>query len=174
MSLAVLLAVAPAALACSFRYDPASIPKYYRAEGWVLPGAKDFNPTATPQPYGNPRTDRIPGAEAQLLPHDEYPYIVEFPAQEFRLNGARQRMRPTQAKTNIVRWKVDEHVVAYSYGLIPVTAHRANGKWVVDSEAACIFTATFVDDKGDGVFRILVPGAFTQDLVPLWAKPGKS
>jgi len=45
---------------------------------------------------------------------------------------------------------------------------------MVESEMACVFTATFIDDKGDGVFRVLVPGPFTPDLVPRWAKSQKS
>lgn len=45
-------------------------------------------------------------------------------------------------------------VIAYAPGLIPVTAHRKNGKGIVASEPGCIFYATFIDDKGDGVFRI--------------------
>jgi hypothetical protein len=49
-----------------------------------------------------------------------------------------------------------------------------NGKWDVESELGCIFTATFIDDKGDGVFRILVPGGLTAGLIPHWAKPKES
>jgi hypothetical protein len=79
-------------------------------------------------------------------------------------------MRPQPAKATIVRWKLYRHVVAYSYTLIPVAAHRAGGKWVVDSEAACVFTATFIDDKGDGVFRVLVPVALTQT----WSQVGQT
>ena len=79
-----------------------------------------------------------------------------------------------QAKAIIVRYSIGAKVVAFSYGLIPVKARREDGNWVVESETACIFTATFIDDKGDGVFRLLVSGAFTPDLVPRWAKPQKS
>jgi hypothetical protein len=111
---------------------------------------------------------------AQLLPHDEDPYIIEFPAQEFVLNGARQKMRPLQVKATIVRWKIGEQVIACSYGLSPVTAHRVSRKWKIESEWACIFTATFIDDTGDGVFRVLVLGGLREDLVPRWAKSPRS
>jgi hypothetical protein len=172
----VWLLAAPAALAgeCHFEYDPISLPTYYRTEGWVLPGITDFNPSATPRLAELPSIKPVPGAVAELLPHDEYPYIIEFPAQEFVLNGARQKLRSAQVKVGMVRWKVDGHIIAYSYGLIPVTARRVNGKWDVQSEAGCIFTATFIDDRGDGVFRILVPGSLTTDLIPRWAKPKES
>jgi hypothetical protein len=116
----------------------------------------------------------IPGADVQLLPHDDHPYIIEFPAQEFVLCNEGKKMRPMQAKASIIRYSIGGKVVAFSYGLIPVKARRAEGRWVIESEMACIFTVTFIDDKGDGVFRVLVPGAFTPDLVPRWAKPEKS
>jgi hypothetical protein len=79
-------------------------------------------------------------------------------------------LHPIQVKATIIRLEMNGHVVAYSYGLIPVVAHREKGKWVVESELACIFFATFIDDKGDGVFRILARSEFTPDLVPMWAK----
>jgi hypothetical protein len=170
----VSLTAGPLVRACDFQYDPASVANYYRAEGWTLPGTTDFNPAETPRFSEAPALREIPGAVAQLLPHDEYPYIIEFPAQEFILNGSRKRMRPAQVKATIVRWKVMGKVVAYSYGLVPVVAHRVNGQWRIDSEVGCIFTATFVDDRGDGVFRVLSPGAFSTKLIPLWARPPKS
>jgi len=159
------------AVACDFKYDPVSMPTYYRANGWTLPGTTDFNLAETPQTYGSPIVMKIPGADVQLLAHDEYPYIVQFPAQDFVLGDDHKKMRPMQAKAIIVRYSIGGKVAAFSYGLIPVKARRAEGRWVIESEMACIFTATFIDDKGDGLFRLLVPGAFTPDLVPSWVKP---
>jgi hypothetical protein len=170
----LLLAVPAATASCGFDYDPASIPKYYRANGWALPGIADSNASAKVQTEGLPMPrEPISGAIASILPHDDSPYIVEFPAQEFMLNGAMQRMRPVRLKATIIRWSVNGQVVAYSYGLVPIVAHRERGKWVVDSEAGCVFAATFIDDKGDGVFRILIPASFRADLVPSWAKQEK-
>jgi hypothetical protein len=165
--LAVIAAFAVPALACDFKYDPVSMVQYYRAEGWSLPGIED-SPLAPVGTYGLPGAPPIPGFEARVVRH-EIPNIVTFPAQEFGLNGARQRMRAMQVKANILPWVTSGRTVAYSYGLIPVNAHRKKGKWVIDVEAGCIFDATFIDDKGDGVFRIQVPGPFTADLVPAWA-----
>jgi hypothetical protein len=168
------LIVAPAGFSCDFQYDPASVPTYYRPEGWSLPGVTDFNPKATPRIYGAPQLTQIPGAASQLLPHNEDPYIIAFPAQKFVLNGGRRKIRSLQAKAVVVRWMMDGHIIAYSYGLIPVTAHRVLGRWIVENELGCIFTATFIDDKGDGVFRALVPGPLTAHLVPRWARPPQS
>jgi hypothetical protein len=166
---ALVLFAASAGLACDFEVEPAAVAQYYRAEGWKLPGiAEATEPSATniypPFPFGI-----APGASAELLKH-EYPFIVEFPTQEFEVNGARRKLHTLQAKASIVRWKLNGQVIAYSYSLIPVNAHRKNGKWITTFEAGCIFTATFVDDKGDGVFRILVRSGLTPDLVPAWPK----
>ena len=52
-------------------------------------------------------------------------------------------------------------------------AKKIAGKWNVEPEAGCIFTATFIDDKGDEVFRVLVPDRLTPDLIPRWATSEK-
>ena len=165
------LLVSSARAGCGFRFDPASLPHYYRAEGWQLPGTTDFKTSAMPHISGVPLPRRpIPGVVFQLLPHDD-PFVIRFGEQVFDLNGAHYRMRSLIAKATVIRVMIDGKVVAYSYGLAPVSAERKNGKWMVHSEGGCEFEATFIDDKGDGVFRLLVPGAFTQDLIPAWAKP---
>jgi len=160
-----VLAIVPVAFACQLHYDPASAPQYYRSEGWKLPGAAGIH--GVPQPTSG-------DAKAYLVTPDESEYIAEFPAQEFALNGSRQLMQASLVRATIVRWEVAKRAVAYSYSMIPVMAHRKDGKWIVDAEAACIFWATFLDDKGDGIFRVLVPAPFASDMVPLWAKRKKS
>lgn len=119
--------------------------------------------------YGLPDLRNVPNAQPRLLPHAPH-YIVEFPAQVFTIDGKKQRMRRLQAIAQVVHWEINGKSVAYSYGLIPVTAHEVNGKSIIDSELSCIFTATYIDDRGDGVFRVLVPGRFTPDLIPDWAR----
>jgi hypothetical protein len=172
---AFILLAAIEALGCDFEYDPASATQFYRAEGWKLPGTEDFTLSAHPSVYGLPFPRQpIQGARFRILSHDETPYVVELPPQTFLLNGIRHRMRAAQFKASILRWTVNDRVVAYSYGLIPVDAHRENNKWIIENEVACIFDATFIDDKGDGVFRILVPGLFAADLVPGWARIQKN
>src|SRR5260370_19058310 len=116
----VVLVVLPAALACSFEYDPASTPQYYRSEGWKLPGAAGT--------YELSLRTSIGDAQAYPVTHDESPYIAEFPSQEFVLKGSRQRMRASLVKATIVRWEVDKRTVASSYTMIPGMAHRTDGK----------------------------------------------
>jgi hypothetical protein len=167
---ALLLAAIPVA-ACDFQFEPASAPTYYRADGWMLPGTTDFNPKGKTRTDGNPSVIKIPGETVQLLAHDENPYVIEFPAQESMFGKVRMKLRPMQAKAVVTRISIGGKVVAYSYALIPVQARRDKGRWVIESEMACVFTVTFIDDKGDGVFRLLVRGPLTPGLVPRWAKP---
>ena len=79
-------------------------------------------------------------------------------------------MRPAVVRAAIIRWEMNGKTFAYSYGLVPLSAHRIKEKWVVDGEAGCSFDVTFIDDRGDGVFRVLVPTSMREDLVPDWVK----
>jgi hypothetical protein len=172
------VALSSVALCCDFRYDPASVPRFYREEGWNLPGINDDDPQVKVNLYGIPPLDllrSVPEAKAYPLRRDEDHYVVEFPTEEFLLDNERKRMRSLVAKASIVRWEISGKVVAYSYSLIPITrAYKKSGKWVYEGEVACMFYGTFIDDKGDGVFRTLVPGSLSPELIPLWAKPPRS
>jgi hypothetical protein len=167
------------ALGCEFRYDAASLPHFYREEGWSLPGVRDDDPHVKPIQYGIPRLDYVltvvPEAKAYLLRRDQDHYVVNFPDQIFVLGSERKRMHPLLAKATIIRWEISGKVVAYSYGLIPITkAYKRNGVWRYKGELACIFYGTFIDDKGDGVFRTLVPDTLRPELIPAWAMPPKA
>jgi hypothetical protein len=175
LSILLLAITAAGSTGCRFNYDPVSEPQYYREEGWTLPGTTDFNPSAQPNFQLSPRVYHIPDVANEILTHNEYSYVVEFPAQLFTLAGIPERMRPLVAKAAIVRFKVRGKIIAYSYGLAPISvADKADRSRVVEGEVDCMFEATFIDDKGDGVFRILVPGPLTNELVPAWAKKPKS
>ena len=161
--ISVVLALgASAARACNFEYDPISVQQYYREQGWTLPGIKHL-PASGRRSAGNYGLTRepVPGLGAN---------IVEFPPQEFIVQGGRKKMRAMQARVRVVRWMMNGRTVGYAYELSPVMARRVQGEWVVEGALACDFWATFVDDKGDGVFRVLAPVAFRDELVPLWAK----
>jgi hypothetical protein len=162
-ALFALLLSASTALACDLRYDPVSAPHFYREAGWQLPGIQKDSKT------GRTIEDTVSGVKAYSI-RNSYPDVITFPEQEFVLNGKRQKTHADQFEVSILRWEIDRRVIAYSYRMIPVTAHQKNGKWIVDSIDLCTFTLTFVDDRGDGVFRLLAPNKFTPDLVPRWAR----
>ncbi len=100
----------------------------------------------------------VPGVRALLVPQREYPFIVRFPAQVFMLDGKPKAMHPIQARTGIIRLEMN----------------GKDGAWKIDSEAACVFNTTFIDDTGDGVFPTLVPAMLNPSLVPAWVKAPKT
>jgi hypothetical protein len=151
------------------KYDPVAQAQYYRESGWNLPGIERSKRFAQPTLAELPTIRNIAGVRAIVILH-EYPFVIELPAQDFAMGNARKRLRKGSYKAAIVRWEINEKVVAYTYGLIPVTVHRKGKTWKIDSEVGCIFDATFIDDRGDGVFRLLVPTTLTADLIPNWAK----
>ena len=164
---------------CDFRYDPASSPRYYRQEGWVLPGIHDDDPNAKAIEYGIPPLSAVltvvPGAKAILIRRGEDHYVIRFPEQVFFLGNTHERMHSILAKAIIVRWEINGNVVAYSYSLIPVAkAYKRHDDWVYEGEAGCIFYGTFIDDKGDGVFRTLIPDTLRPEYIPSWAKAPKT
>jgi hypothetical protein len=99
------------------------------------------------------------------------PYVFEIPRQEFEQEGKRFVMSAQNMAIRGWAWKydVDGRVVAYTMGLTPVQAKRVSGVWKISAEVGCVFYATFIDDKGDGIFRLLVPGWMKPDLIPEWA-----
>ena len=154
---------------CTFTFEKTATVKYYREDGWFLPGIKDYKFTSFDSATPLPPVENIEGAQARVLLH-EYPYIVEFPAQITAIDGETRRLRPMVAKAGILRWEMNGKVFAYSYGLIPLDARREGNRWKIESEAGCIFTATFIDDRGDGVFRLMVQRSLAESLVPAWVR----
>ena len=171
--------LAQLAHSCDFKYDPASVPRFYRQEGWFLPGVRDDNPRVKANLYGLPPSyevlSQVAGLKMYVLRRDQDHYVIRFPEQIFSVGNRRNRMHSVLAKAIIVRWMIGSKIVAYTYGLIPIEkAYKKKGEWVYEGELACIFYGTFVDDKGDGVFRTLVPESLTPDLIPAWAKQPQS
>lgn len=163
-------------VACDFHYGPASTPRYYREQGWMLPGIHADTPRGKIIEYGipplSPVLGSVPSARAILIPRDQDQYVIEFPEQVFSLDADRKRMARILAKAVIVRWEMNGKIVAYTYSLIPIKkAYKRHGKWRYEGELACIFYGTFIDEKGDGVFRTLVPDTLQPEYIPSWAMP---
>ena len=163
----IFLAAVPACADCGFRFNPVSTLQYYRENGWALPGVSRASAATA---SFDARLNDLPGAKAYRLMDRRSSPVLKFPAQEFVLDGTRQKTQPFEARATIVQWKVGTRVVAYSYSLNPGRSRHVNGK-IVFQGYACIFGLTVIDDRGDGVFRVLIPDQLTPELLPLWAKP---
>lgn len=171
-----------AAQACDFKIESAALSHFYRSEGWRIPAlerGKLSAPISFPASYSHWKFGAvpIPGLTVRVILFESSDSdatefgLFEMPRQEFEQDGKR-RIMPLQYM-GVTRWvyryDVDGKVIAYTFGFSPVEAHRVGDKLEIDGEVGCVFDATFIDDKGDGVFRILSPGDLTPDSVPQWA-----
>ena len=184
--LAVTLVCSGLAYACDFQIDPAAAVRFYRTDGWVLPPierGKLTNPVIVEGPGQSAVAWKlgpgpIQGLTTRVVIHEgseAEPNLFDIPRQEFERNGKRQILAAQMMVMDHWTWRydIDGKVVAYTVGLTPVFGHRENGKWKTESEVGCIFYATFVDDRGDGVFRLLAPGWMVPELIPGWVKDSK-
>jgi hypothetical protein len=168
--------------ACDFKTEPAALRQFFRSEGWVLPEISSGKVSAPivfrgypkdwwkgPLPFGP-----IPGLTVRMItrdPSEANLNLFEIPRQEYEQDD-KHRMMSSQYLAfdhQVYRYEVEGKVVAYTFRLTPTEGHWNEGKWISEGEVACDFIATFVDNAGDGVFRVLLPGALTPDLVPRWA-----
>jgi hypothetical protein len=160
------LVLSPLASACDLKYGPAASMQFVRPEGWKLPGVQSSTRLNPGHAF---LSSDVPGVTAALL-RDRSSYIAEFPAQVFLLNGTRQRLQAFTAKATVLRFQVNGRTFAYGYSLVPVLAHRSHGRWIVDGELACVFDITFIDDRGDGAFRVLTHNRLSPEMIPAWVR----
>jgi hypothetical protein len=156
---------------CGFAFEPAAEVRWYRNEGWSIPGLKgakailpgnlviDGRPTPWPFPDG---------VTISIVQHD-YGYRVTFPEAIFAKDGKRTRMLSRSFLLyQLVRWEINGKAYAYSYQLGPL-------------DVACTASIDIIDDKGDGVFRVMSPDGHpiwgrrtVPPPVPEWARQPKS
>jgi hypothetical protein len=164
ITLTIFLSVVTSRAQCTFHTEPVDYVRYYRAEGWVLPGIHDGTLSAA-----NTNVGPL-GLGVRLVSHDGK-YVADFPRVDFQANGKQRRMSAQQMLINrgVMGWEMNGKAFAYSYSLTPVTAHRKANKWTIDAEAGCEFDVNFIDDKGDGIFRLLVFGRLDPDAIVQFA-----
>ncbi len=173
-----------AAHACDFKTEPAAGTQFYRSQGWKLPdigGARVSAPIifqgSLPKDWwrGPLPAGPMPGLTVRMIirdPSEGNPNLFEIPRQEYQQDGKHRVMSSQHVAFDhwVYRYDMEGRVVAYTFKLTPAEGRWMNGKWITEGDVACDFIVTFVDDAGDGVFRLLLPGALTPDLVPQWAR----
>jgi len=147
----------PSLAQCGFAIAPAAGVRWYREQGWQLPGLGDakgigpLNLTVNGQPKVWPE-----GITVSTVLHDEG-YRVLFPDAVFDDSGARKRMLARRfGLSRMLRWEIHGTPYAYSYDLSPL-------------DVLCITTVDIIDDRGDGKFRLMTsPGhaIIFRDIVP--------
>jgi hypothetical protein len=150
---------------CGFVVKPVSATAWYRRDGWQLPGldgAKVKGPYKVSVNGNPPAWPRGVTLSEVIAKHKR----ANFPEVQFENNGTTKRMEAAEfGILQLWRWDIDGKPYAYSYEL-------------ARPGLACEFSVDILDNKGDGIFRIMsVPGhpPLTRNLqpppVPEWGKP---
>jgi hypothetical protein len=140
---------APSIAQCGFAIVPAAAERWYRNEGWPIPGLSDAKAISKIHRTidGKPNDWVWPeGITVSWVVHDSS-YDVQFPDAVFDDDGSHKRMLPRRFLLySMVRWEMNGTPYAYSYGLGP-------------HDVACLATVDIIDDRGDGRFRLMTsPG----------------
>jgi hypothetical protein len=141
---------------CGFAIVPAAAERWYRNEGWTIPGLSDAKGFAVIHRTfdGKPKDFILPeGISVTWVAHDE-DYDVHFPGAIFDEDGSRKRMLPRRYKLySMLRWEMNGTPYAYSYLLGPY-------------DVACMASVDIIDDRGDGKFRLMTSPGHTLAVRP--------
>lgn len=160
---------------CHFEAVPVAASVWYRSTGWNMPGV-NYHPRSL-----KPRSDIVfmpvtvkdegmrPGLpDGVTVSATVSPFSAHFPEAVFAENGISKKMLARTVDVKVIyRWEIHGRPYAYSYTLIP-------------RDLLCFFTVDFMDDKGDGIFRVMTsPGHAAITLrapppVPEWARKPKA
>jgi len=118
---------------------------------------------------GKPTPWSFPDGVTFSIVQHEYGYHLTFPEAIFVEGGKRTKMLSrTFLLYQQVRWEIKGKAYAYSYLLGP-------------RDVLCTANIDIIDDKGDGVFRVMTPNGHTiwgaktvPPPLPEWATPPKS
>lgn len=145
---------------CGFAFEPASEVRWYRSEGWSIPGLNDAKAIlpANLVVDGKPSSWSMPDGITFSMVWHENGYHVTFPEAIFIEENKRTKMLSRSFLLyQMVRWEINGKVYAYSYSLGPL-------------DVACMAYIDIIDDKGDGVFRVMTPTGHNimgKETVPL-------
>ena len=164
-----LIVLSTAAAACGVNSEPIAALQWYREAGWHLPDLKGT--WSAPAAAGS----WLPGVTVRTLTVRKQ--VLEFAPEEFVVDGERRRTQhhlEVLARNFLVRYEMNGRVFAYVYPLTTVRARRQGKNWKILATAACEASVTYVDDRGDGVFRRLAPNGLSPELIPQWVGKPRS
>ena len=157
---------------CGFAFEPAAAVRWYRSEGWTIPGladAKAIGPIRREIDGKSLPWDFPEGVTVQMVWHDR-DYLITFPEAIFEQDGKRTKMLVRKfGLFQMLRWDVDGKPYAYSYVLLP-------------HDVLCTANIDIIDETGDGVFRVMTPEGHgplsarhpEAPPVPAWARKPKT
>lgn len=146
----VLSADLPACAQCGLAVAPAAETRWYRSEGWTIPGIDDAKRIAPIHwtTDGKAKDLHWPeGITVSVVVHDDDYRFITIPGAVFNDGGKKERLLQQSAYLYwMFRWEIHGKPYAYSYDL--GSAHTG-----------CGFSFDLIDDRGDGKFRLMVaPG----------------
>ena len=148
LAIASLVGPAAACAQCGFAFEPAAVIRWYRSEGWTIPGLADAQaivPVIRTIDGKSVPWDFPEGVTVHGVLHD-HDYRVTFPEAIFEGNGKRTKMLARVfGLFAMLRWEVNGRPYAYSYELRPF-------------DVACATSIDIIDEDGDGIFRVMTPG----------------
>jgi hypothetical protein len=154
---------------CGFSIMPAAAVRWYRGQGWSIPGLSDAKSVRPMQVTvdGAPKT-WPKGLTVAIVTHDD-PYRVRFPEAIFEEGGTHKKMLAGAFDLKqMLRWEMNGRTYAYSY-------------WLLPKDIGCDASIDLIDDRGDGRFRLLIsPGHVIKSSdpqpppVPEWLIHAKS
>ena len=173
-----LIVLSTAAAACGVNSEPIAALQWYREAGWHLPDLKGTWSTTATAGGWRPAAAAgswLPGVTVRTLTVRKQ--VLEFAPEEFVVDGERRRTQhhlEVLARNFLVRYEMNGRVFAYVYPLTTVRARRQGKYWKILATAACEASVTYVDDRGDGVFRLLAPNGLSPELIPQWVGKPRS
>jgi hypothetical protein len=157
--LAMFCFCVPMLAQCGFVAEPVSENRWYRSSGWELPGAKSGKIIPTEVIINGKPPAWPEGMRVSVIVHRKG-YHANFPAAVFEEAGQPKKMKARSLTLQqLLRWEIKGKVYAYSYTLVP-------------DRSLYVFSVDIVDDRGDGVFRLMTDRSlrFSPPALPEWAK----
>jgi hypothetical protein len=152
-----LSAVLPAFAQCGLAVVPAAETRWYRSDGWAIPGLEDAKFRPLHQMVDGKQKDShwANGITVSAYMPDDNHRQLTIPGAVFDESGSSKKLLEQSAYLYwIFRWEVQGKPYAYSYN-------------VGSTRIACSFTFDLVDDRGDGKFRLLIsPGNSVMNRLP--------
>jgi hypothetical protein len=153
----VLSATLPAVGQCGLAVAPAAETRWYRSDGWAIPGLEDakFRPLHVVVDGKQRDWHWADGVTVSVsLPDDNHRHLT-IPGAVFDDNGSSKKLLEQSAYLyRIFRWEFKGRPYAYSYDL-------------GSEHTGCGFSFDLIDDRGDGKFRLMAsPGHSVMDRLP--------
>jgi hypothetical protein len=149
VAIGAVFAFLPAFAQCGLAVAPAAETRWFRSDGWAIPGLEDAKFRPVHQVIDGKQIDwHWPdGVSVSAFLPDENHRHLTIPGAVFDDSGSSKKLLEQSAYLYwIFRWEIQGRPYVYSYKL-------------GSEHTGCGFSFDLIDDRGDGKFRLMVsPG----------------